>query len=62
MEANINADVKAGLETEHILDVSDRLYKIIIGLGVVVALAALGYVWYQFQALPQMDQLLVLLP
>lgn len=53
MEINANAEVKAGLETNHILDVSDRLYKVIMALGAVVAVCALGYLYYQFNNVPQ---------
>lgn len=49
----INTEVKAGLETEHIIDVSDRLYRIIIALGILALLSAGGYGFYQFQSLPQ---------
>ena len=53
METNINTEVKTGLSTEHVLDISDRLYKIAIGLVAVVAVAVIGWGVYAFNSLPQ---------
>ncbi len=53
METNINANVETGLSTEHVLDVSDRLYKIAIACIAVVGVAAAGWVFYNFSSLPQ---------
>ncbi len=50
---DINNNIGASLETEHILDFSDRLYKVAMALVGVLALAlASGVVW-GFSALPQ---------
>jgi len=53
METNINANVGPSLETEHTLDVSDRLYRILIACVAVVGVAAAGWVVYNFSSLPQ---------
>ncbi len=53
MEINAHTEVKAGLETNHIIDLSDRLYKVILALGVVVVVSMVGYVYYQFNNVPQ---------
>jgi uncharacterized protein YggE len=55
METNINANanVSAGLETTHTIDLSDRLYKLPIAMITVVGLIGAGWVLSQFGALPQ---------
>src|SRR3989344_3924639 len=49
----INTEVKAGLETNHIIDLSDRLYKIILAIIGLVAIYIIGQTMYDFKALPQ---------
>lgn len=41
------------METNHIVDFSDRLYKVVIALIVVAGLVGAGWVFSQFSALPQ---------
>lgn len=53
MEANFNTEIKAGLETNHVLDLSDRLYKIILAIIALVAVYIIGQMMYDFKALPQ---------
>jgi len=50
---DINTEVKAGLETNHIIDLSDRLYKIILAIIALVAVYIIGQMAYDFKALPQ---------
>ncbi len=53
MEINANTEVKAGLETNHIIDLSDRLYRVVMVVGGVAVLAGLVFAYYQFKILPQ---------
>lgn len=53
MEINANTEVKAGLETNHIIDLSDRLYKIILAIIGLVAIFIIGQMVYDFKDLPQ---------
>ena len=53
MEINANADVKAGLETEHILDVSDRLYKLLAGIIIGSVVLGLGFLLSELKGLPE---------
>ena len=50
---DINTEVKAGLETNHVIDLSDRLYKIILAVIALVAVYIIGQMVYDFKALPQ---------
>lgn len=50
MDINTNGETKLG--TEHILDVSDRLYKIVLGCLALLGVVAAGWGLYAFQALP----------
>ncbi len=57
MEINTSHEIKTGVETNHILDVSDRLYKIIMSTLGGVAVLGLGWMYFQFGMLPsQMPQ------
>lgn len=49
----IDTKIKAGLETNHIIDLSDRLYKIILAIIGLVAVYIIGQMAYDFRALPQ---------
>lgn len=49
----INTEVKAGFQTNHIIDLSDRLYKIILAIIGLVAVYIIGQMVYDFRALPQ---------
>ncbi|MBM3206607.1 MAG: DUF541 domain-containing protein [Candidatus Staskawiczbacteria bacterium] len=53
MEANFNTEIKAGMETNHTLDISDRLYKIILAVIALVVVYIIGQMMYDFKALPQ---------
>lgn len=53
MEINTNTEVKTGLETNHIIDLSDRLYKIILAIIILVAIFIIGQMTYSFKNLPQ---------
>lgn len=53
MDINAKADIKTGVETEHIVDVSDRLYKILQGVLVGGIVLVIGILFYQFNSLPQ---------
>lgn len=53
METNINTNVGTSLETTHTLDFSDRLYKLAIVFMAVAGVAVAGWIFYQFNALPQ---------
>lgn len=48
-----NTKVKAGLETNHIVDLSDKLYKIILAIIVLASIYIIGKMAYDFKALPQ---------
>ncbi len=49
---DINTEIKAGLETNHILDFSDRLYKLAVGFIGVLTVFVVAWGVYQFQASP----------
>ena len=53
METNINANIGTSLETNHTLDLSDKLYKVLIGIIAVAILFLAGELMYQFKSLPQ---------
>ena len=53
METNINTNIGTSLETNHTLDVSDRLYRIAIAFIAVLGVVGAGWVFSQFGALPQ---------
>lgn len=53
MEKNFNANVNTSHETHHIIDVSDRMYKLPVTLISVLAVFLAGYLVYSFKALPQ---------
>ncbi len=53
MEAKFNTEVKAGLETNHTVDISDRLYKIILAVIALASVYMIGKISYDFKALPQ---------
>ena len=53
METNFNANVNTNLETNHVLDLSDRLYKLLAGAGIIVAVLFAGWVFAEFRGLPQ---------
>ncbi|MFI5205889.1 MAG: SIMPL domain-containing protein [Candidatus Paceibacterales bacterium] len=46
-------EVETELETNHIIDFSDRLFSLAVAAIVVGAVFLAGYVFYQFNALPQ---------
>ena len=53
METNIHTNIDTSLETNHIIDFSDRLYKIaMVAVGAIV-LASLAFMYYQFNNVPQ---------
>lgn len=55
METNINATTNVGtsLETNHTLDLSERLYKVAIALIALFGIIGVGWVFSQFAGLPQ---------
>lgn len=53
MEANINTKIDTNLNTNHIVDFSDRLYKIAFVAISAFVLACLSFMYYQLNNVPQ---------
>lgn len=53
INANANANIGTSLETNHTLDLSERLYKVAIAIIAIFGVAVAGWVFLQFAGLPQ---------
>ena len=53
METNVNTNIGANLETTHTVDLSDKLYKVMLGVIAIAVIFLVAQIMYQFKSLPQ---------